>query len=154
MENFLTEQRSFAIFTMDATQPRWWQIFLKKPFWHVLVIHAYVIDGRHFIQIQDPIIEFSKLSLRLRKCRLIEVDHWYSYLRNYRDFCMQNNGGSAPSVLNIEIILDKNTLLNKYFQKIPLCTTFVAKQFMVVTFALTPFQLYKKLKNKGCTSLF
>lgn len=153
MEHILTNQQSFAVFTMDAIANKWWQKYLKKPFCHVMIVHAWIEDGRHYIQVEDPIINFSNWSITLRKSEPIEVIHWYSYIRKYRYFCMENNNGISPKILKIKIMFDKYNYLHKVLYKLPFCTMYVAKKFRVATYAITPFQLYKVLKKRGCTNL-
>lgn len=153
-EWIIEEQHSFAVFTMDATQRRWWQPFLCKPFYHVLIINACVANGgRHFINIVDPVISFKKWRVRPRY-EAFEVSHWYSYMTKYRELCMKNSGGFAPKAVKIKINLDKYNYIHHILNKIPLCTTYVARMFGIATYAITPLQLYKALKSKGCSNLF
>jgi hypothetical protein len=153
MEHILTSKQSFAVFTMDATATKWWQRYLKKPFWHVLIIHAEVENGKHFVKIEDPVVDFKNWSVKPRQSEPIEVVHWYSFIRDYRYFCMRNNQNMPPKVVKIKIVLDKYNCLHKILLKLPFCTTYVAKMFGIATYAITPFQLYQILKRKGCIDL-
>jgi hypothetical protein len=151
MEHFLTEHHNFVVFTMDSTANRWWQKYLKTPFWHVMVIRAWVLNNKHYIQIEDSY--FRDWSLKKKTSEIFEVTHWYSYMRSYRHFCIQNNN-TAPKVVKIKIFLDKYNFLHKTLIKLPLCTMHVSRMFGIASYAITPFQLYRVLKRKGCSNLF
>ena len=150
----MSNQQSFAVFTMDATTKRWWQRWIKKPFWHVVLVHAWVQNDRHYIRIVDPIVEISKCLVTIRSNSIHEVVHWYSYLRTYRELCMQRSGGIPPKVLKLNIFLDKYNCVHKLLSRMPLCTTYIARRLKVASYAITPFQVYKVLRKKGCKQLF
>ena len=150
----IEEQYRFAVFTTDATQKRWWQPFLKKPFYHVFIVEAIVVNGgKHFIHIKDPVINFRKWEV-IPRTKLFEVSHWYSYMRKYTELCIVNSGGFEPKVVKIKINIDKYNYIHYIINKIPLCTVYVARMFGIATYAITPFQLYKVLKGKGYSNLF
>lgn len=154
MEYILEEMQHFAVFTMDATQRRWWQRFLQKPFYHVMIVHTWVDAGRHFVQVEDPVVDFGKWSVQPRESEPFQVTHWYSYLKKYRDLCIANSGGLAPKAVKLKIKLDKYNTLHKLLSKIPLCTTYVSRRFGIASYAITPLQLYHSLRNKGYGNLF
>jgi hypothetical protein len=148
------ERYTFVVFTMDSTRKMWWQLFLKKPFYHVFVLEAIVTKcGKHYISIVDPVVNFKKWCVKPR-CKKFEVAHWYSYMAKYRELCIKDYGGFKPRVLKIKIDIDKYNFTYNVISIIPLCTVYVARMFNIKAFAVTPFQLYKVLKNIGCSNLF
>jgi hypothetical protein len=150
LDNGLKNFQSFAVFTEDLATPHWWSKFLKKPFLHVLVIHSWEEGGRQFVRIQDPVVNLSKCKVYFRESKPIEVLHWYSFMRDYRSACV----GKPPKIIKLKIFLDKYNSLNKLISKLPLCTAYIMRAMGIASYAITPFQLYKALRSKGCRNLF
>lgn len=156
MEDILiSNQQTFAVFTMDATADRWWNRFLKPPFWHVFLVHTWEENGKHYVSIEDPYYDFNDMELKVRGGKPIEVVHWYSFLRSYRDACIKNfSYYRRPKVLKIKINLDKYKSFFKYINRLPLCTTYVANRFHIEGHYLSPYSLYKAMLKKGNRNLF
>ena len=150
LNNGLRNLQSFAVFTEDLAMDHWWSKFLKKPFLHVLIIHSWEECGRQFVRIQDPVVNLIKYKVHFRESEPIEVLHWYSFLSDYRSACE----GQPPKIIKLKIFLDKYNSLNKLISKLPLCTAYIMRTMGIASYAITPFQLYKALRNKGCRNLF
>ena len=150
LDNGLKNFQSFAVFTEDLATPHWWSKFLKKPFLHVLVIHSWEEGGRQFVRIQDPVVNLSKCKVYFRESKPIEVLHWYSFMRDYRSACV----GKPPKIIKLKIFLDKYNSSHNLIAMLPLCTASIMLAMGIASYAITPFQLYKALRSKGCRNLF
>lgn len=149
------EYRKFVVFTMDATQPKWWQPFLKKPFYHVLIIHTWFDGIKHWVEFEDPIVPrfcFGKVKRRDRK--IFEVTYWWSFLKKYYDLSTVKANGITPRIVEMKIKLDKYNSLHKLWMRIPLCTSYVKSRLGVASFAITPYQLYRTLRKRGGVNVF
>ena len=155
MERILTNQQAFVVFTMDAVRKRWWERFLEKPFYHCLIIYTWEEDGKHMVLVRDPIVDFGKWSVEYRESEPFEVEHWWSYLRTYREICMRRDKGLAPKIVKTKIFLDKYKFIHNINKNIPLCTALVKLAIgLPDVLSVTPKQLYKTLRKYGGQNVF
>lgn len=156
MEDILiSNQQTFAVFTMDATADMWWNRFLKKPFWHVFLVYTWVENGKHYASIEDPYFDFKERKFKVRGGEPFEIIHWYSFLYSYREICINNfSYNQRPKILKIKINLDKYKSFFKYINMLPICTAYVANRFRIEGHYLSPYSLYKVMLKKGHRNLF
>ena len=148
MGRFLNNKQIFVVFTTDSVYKRWWIPFLKKPFHHCFLIYTWEEDGKHMALIRDPIVSFSKWSVKPLYTKPFQIVNYMSYLNNYRDICIYRNN-IPPRIVKTKIFLDKYNIAGRINNNIPLCTSFIKLMLGIQNIsAITPYQLYKLLCNK------
>jgi len=153
MEHIIKDVRIFVVFSMDSLQNRWWQKYLRKPFWHCLVIYTWFDGIDHWAYVGDPVIDFKKRNVFFREDKPFKISHWFTYMLTYREIHIKNTKMS-PKIVNMNICLDNYKSMFILQQKIPLCTTLVKRVLGICSWAITPKQLYKVLKRRGGKELF
>jgi hypothetical protein len=156
MESNIENFQTFVVFTMDGDIQRWWQPLLKKPFHHCLIIYTWEENGKHFAWVRDPIVFLSKWKVRYARTEPFEIVNWWSYLKTYRDFCVEKFNLVAPKIVKIEMFLDKYKFIHKLNRHVPLCTMYIKDALGIANLtAVTPRQLYNLLRKKyNCKCIF
>ena len=153
MESIVKNIKFFVIFSSDTPYRRWWNVFLKKPFWHSFIMVTWSDGFDNYVYFNDPVVELLTHKLYFREEKPNKIAHWFSYLRDYRE-CHKNIIGVYPKILQTHFYLDKQDFGFKLQQKIPLCTTLIKRFLGINSWSITPKQLYKLLRRRGCKEIF
>lgn len=120
------------VFTDHNVAKKWWQVFLKKPFYHCLLVRW--IGNDTWLKI-DP-------NTANMVCEIVDT-------KEVKDIIKQKNAVIVENNLGVDIT-------NKMFNVgniLPTCVSIIKMVIGVNALVVTPYQLYRYLLNRGAKEI-